>query len=54
METGRTFGRFSNLDDGLYGLSFSNLKEKAVVKKIVFEYLFSMNQGRYNALLVVF
>jgi hypothetical protein len=51
METGRTLGSLSNLDDGLYGLSIHNQKENAVFKKIVFEYLFSMNQGRYNGLL---
>ncbi|AWV97507.1 capsule assembly Wzi family protein [Arcticibacterium luteifluviistationis] len=51
IETGRTLGSFSNLDDGLYGFSFHNYKEKAVFKKVVFEYLFSMNQGSYNALI---
>ncbi len=51
IETGRTLGSFSNLDDGLYGLSYENLKPKAVVKKVVFEFLHSMNQGSYNGLI---
>ncbi len=51
IETGRTLGSFSNLDDGLYGFSYRNSNEKAFIRNLVVEYLFSMNQGSYNALI---
>jgi hypothetical protein len=51
IEKGRTLGSFSNLDDGLYGLSYESLKPKAVVKKVVVEFLHSMNQGSCNGLI---
>ncbi len=46
-EDGQLFG-LTNTDDGLYGISIQP-KASSSVKKIVFEYLFSKNQGRYVA-----
>ena len=51
IETGRTLGSFSNLDDGLYGFSFKNYKKQAVFINIVFEFVHSINQGSYNGLI---
>ncbi|WP_337041045.1 capsule assembly Wzi family protein [Emticicia sp. 17c] len=45
FEDGQLFG-LTNTDDGLYGLSFSP-ENKSAFKKIVFEYVFTKNQGRY-------
>ena len=47
FEDGQLFG-LTNTDDGLYGLSFTP-KPESSFKKIVFEYLFTKNQGRYEA-----
>lgn len=47
FEDGQLFG-LTNTDDGLYGLSFTP-KPESSFKKIVFEYLFTKNQGRYVA-----
>ncbi len=47
FEDGQLFG-LTNTDDGLYGLSFTP-KVESSFKKIVFEYLFTKNQGRYEA-----
>ena len=47
FEDGQLFG-LTNTDDGLYGLSFTP-KPESSFKKVVFEYLFTKNQGRYEA-----
>lgn len=47
FEDGQLFG-LTSTDDGLYGLSFTP-KPESSFKKIVFEYLFTKNQGRYEA-----
>lgn len=44
FEDGQLFG-LTNTDDGLYGISFT--PAKSVFKKIVFEYLYTKNQGHY-------
>ncbi len=49
FETGQTFSSLTNIDDGLYGLSFKFKKQKAIVKKVVIEVLHTTNQGRYRA-----
>jgi hypothetical protein len=46
-EDGQLFG-LTSTDDGLYGLSFTP-KSESSFKRIVFEYLFTKNQGRYEA-----
>ncbi len=51
IETGRTIGSFSNLDDGLYGFSLKALNHQSVFQNFVLEYLFTKNQGSYNALI---
>lgn len=51
IETGRTIGSLSNLDDGVYGLSFTGKKEESFFQKLVLEYLFTMNQHSYQGLL---
>jgi hypothetical protein len=51
IETGRTIGSLSNLDDGVYGLSFKGKKEESFFQKLVVEYLFTMNQHSYQGLL---
>lgn len=47
FDDGQLFG-LTNTDDGLYGMSFTP-KPESSFKKIVFEYLFTKNQGRYVA-----
>ncbi len=47
FDDGQLFG-LTNTDDGLYGISFTP-NPKSSFKKIVFEYLFTKNQGRYEA-----
>jgi len=47
FEDGQLFG-LTNTDDGIYGLSFTPNPESSF-KRIVFEYLFTKNQGRYVA-----
>ena len=47
FEDGQLFG-LTNTDDGLYGLSFTP-KPESSFKRIVVEYLFTKNQGRYVA-----
>ncbi len=49
FETGQTFSSLTNVDDGLYGVSLSDKNEKAAFRKVVFEFLFTKNQGRYRA-----
>jgi hypothetical protein len=49
FETGQTFSSLTNIDDGLYGLSFENKKENPIFKKVVFEFLHTTNQGIYRA-----
>jgi hypothetical protein len=51
VETGRTLGSLSNLDDGVYGLSLKNKKPNAFFGKLVAEYLYTLNQHSYHALL---
>ena len=51
IETGRTIGSLSNLDDGVYGLSFMSKKEHTFLQKLVIEYLFTMNQHSYQGLI---
>ncbi|GAB3515263.1 capsule assembly Wzi family protein [Emticicia fontis] len=46
FDDGQLFG-LTNTDDGLYGISFT--PEKSAFKKIVFEYLYTKNQGHYVA-----
>ncbi len=47
FEDGQLFG-LTNTDDGIYGLSFTP-NPKSSFKRVVFEYLFTKNQGRYVA-----
>ncbi|AFK05110.1 hypothetical protein Emtol_3985 [Emticicia oligotrophica DSM 17448] len=47
FEDGQLFG-LTNTDDGLYGISFTP-KPESSFKRVVFEYLFTKNQGRYVA-----
>ncbi len=47
FEDGQLFG-LTNTDDGLYGLSFMP-KPESSLKRVVFEYLFTKNQGNYVA-----
>lgn len=49
FETGATFSSLTNTDDGLYGLTLKNLKSEAVFRKVVFEFLHTMNQGSYQS-----
>lgn len=49
FETGQTFSSLTNIDDGLYGLSFSFKQKDAKIKKAVIEFLQTTNQGTYRA-----
>ncbi|NBA84636.1 hypothetical protein GVN16_02635 [Emticicia sp. CRIBPO] len=49
FETGQTFSSLTNADDGLYGLSLTSLAEKTIFRRFVFEFLFTKNQGSYQA-----
>lgn len=51
VETGRTIGSLSNLDDGLYGICVSNPKKGKFFEKGVFEVLYTLNQHSYNGLI---
>jgi Capsule assembly protein Wzi len=49
FETGQTFSSLTNIDDGLYGLSFTNFKTGSKINKAVLEVLQTTNQGIYRA-----
>ncbi len=49
FETGQTFSSLTNIDDGLYGVSLTNFKPQAKIKKVVVEVLQTTNQGIYRA-----
>jgi hypothetical protein len=49
FETGQTFSSLSNIDDGLYGISFISKNPSKPFKKVVFEVLQTTNQGMYRA-----
>lgn len=51
IETGRTIGSLSNLDDGIYGFSVKNKNENQFFEKIVCEYLYTLNQHSYQGLI---
>jgi hypothetical protein len=49
FETGQTFSSWTNIDDGLYGLSFILKKSNQGPKRFNFEFLNTTNQGFYRA-----
>lgn len=49
FETGATFSSLTNVDDGLYGISLGNLGQKTAFRKLVLEFLHTMNQGAYRS-----
>lgn len=49
FETGQTFSSLTNIDDGLYGISLSNLKPNSGVNRVVLEFLHTTNQGLYRS-----
>lgn len=51
VETGRTIGSLSNLDDGVYGISITNKNKDSFFEKLVVEYLYTLNQHSYHGLI---
>jgi hypothetical protein len=52
FETGQTFSSLGNFDDGICGLAFS--REEGAVRRLVFEFLHTTNQGLYRSGLLRF
>lgn len=49
FESGQTFSSLTNVDDGLYGLSYSSLKKNSILSRLTLEYLTTLNQGKYRS-----
>ncbi|WP_255039362.1 capsule assembly Wzi family protein [Lacihabitans soyangensis] len=48
FETGQTFSSLTNIDDGLYGLSYVSKLTKPYTKRLSVEYFQTTNQGMYR------
>ena len=49
FESGQTFSGLTNTDDGLYGISLSSRNQHGIFRKLVLEYLRTINQSSYQS-----